>query len=52
MLAVLLAAFVAAFVRMRSLAASEPEPRFLTAPEKVTEIASYKPRLIRIGDPP
>lgn len=49
-LGVLLAAFVAAFVRMRSLAASDPEPRFLTAPDKVTEIASYKPHLIRIGD--
>lgn len=49
-LAVLLAAFVASFWRMRSLAASDPEPRFLTAPDRVTEIASYKPHLVRIGD--
>jgi tight adherence protein B len=45
-LAVLMAAFVAAFIRMRSLAASEPEPRFLTSPESVTEIASYMPRTV------
>lgn len=44
-LAVLMVLFVAAFVRMRSLAASEPEPRFLAAPEAITAIASYKPRL-------
>ena len=43
-LGVLMAAFIGAFVRMRSLAASEPEPRFLTTPDAVTEIASYKPR--------
>jgi Flp pilus assembly protein TadB len=42
-LAVLMAIFVGAFVRMRALAASEPEPRFLTSPDAVTEIASYKP---------
>jgi tight adherence protein B len=42
-LAVLMAAFIGAFVRMRSLAASQPEPRFLTSPDAVTDIASYKP---------
>ena len=51
-LAVLLATFVSSFWRMRSLAASDPEPRFLTAPDRVTEIASYKPHLVRIGDRP
>lgn len=51
-LAVFLALFVGAFARMKSLAASEPEPRFLTSPEQVTEIASYKPHLSRIGDHP
>ncbi len=45
-LAVLMALFLAAFVRMRSLASTEAEPRFLTAPGAVTEIASYKPRLV------
>ena len=47
-LVVLMALFLAAFVRMRSLADSKPEPRFLTSAEQVTEIASYKPRLATI----
>ena len=34
-----------AFIRMRSLAESEPQPRFLTSADAVTEIASYKPQL-------
>lgn len=41
-LAALVAAFVGAFARMKSLAASEPELRFLTASD-ITEIASYRP---------
>ncbi|MGH3471464.1 MAG: type II secretion system F family protein [Nocardioidaceae bacterium] len=49
-LGALLIAFVGSFMRMRAVAISDPEPRFLTAPEKVTEIASYKPHLARIGD--
>jgi tight adherence protein B len=51
-LAILLAVFIGAFARMRSLSASDPEPRFLTSPDQVTEIASYKPRLLPIGDHP
>lgn len=51
-LAVFFACFVGAFARMKSLAASEPEPRFLTSPDQVTEIASYKPRFSRTGDRP
>jgi hypothetical protein len=39
----LMAGFVAAFVRMRSLSESEPLPRFLTAAEAVTDIASFRP---------
>lgn len=49
-LAILLAVFIGAFARMKSLSASDPEPRFLTSSDQVTEIASYKPRLLRIGD--
>lgn len=49
-LALIASIFVSAFVRMRSLSNSEPEPRFLTSPENVTDIASYKPHLVRIGD--
>jgi Flp pilus assembly protein TadB len=49
-LAVFIALFVGAFARMKSLAASEPEPRFLTTPDQVTEIASYKPNLARVVD--
>lgn len=48
-LAILTAVFIGAFVRMRSLSASEPETRFLTSPEHVTEIASYKPHVARNG---
>ena len=44
-LILLMALFLAAFIRMRALADSKPEPRFLTSAEQVTEIASYKPRL-------
>jgi tight adherence protein B len=51
-LAVVAAVFIGAFVRMRSLASSDPEPRFLTSPDRVTEIASYKPHLVRIGGHP
>ena len=47
-LIVLMGLFLAAFVRMRSLADSKPEPRFLTSAEAVTEIASYQPRLVTI----
>lgn len=42
-LGLLIAVFLGAFVRMRSLAASDPEPRFLAPPETLTEIASYRP---------
>lgn len=48
-LAVLAGVFTGAFIRMRSLSDSDPEPRFLTTPDDVTEIASYKPRLAPIG---
>lgn len=51
-LGLLLVIFVGAFVRMRSLAASEPEARFLTSAGDVTEIASYKPRLAHPGERP
>lgn len=51
-LAVLTAIFLGAFIRMRSLSNSEVEARFLTSPEEVTEIASYKPHLTRIGARP
>ena len=42
-LGLLMTVFLGAFVRMRTLAASEPEPRFLTSTEALTEIASYRP---------
>ena len=42
-LSVFLAIFLAAFMRMRSLANSKPLPRFLTSADTVTEVASYKP---------
>ncbi|GAA0985068.1 hypothetical protein ENKNEFLB_01568 [Nocardioides aquaticus] len=48
-LAILTAVFLGAFIRMRSLSNSEPESRFLTSPDHVTEIASYKPHLVRMG---
>jgi tight adherence protein B len=48
-LAILAAAFAGAFMRMRSLSSTEAEPRFLTSPDAVTEIASYKPHPVRIG---
>ena len=51
-LAILTAIFLGAFIRMRSLSNSEPESRFLTSPDDVTEIASYKPHLTRIGARP
>ena len=35
--------FLMAFMRMRSLAEPAPPVRFLTSPEAVTEVASYKP---------
>ena len=42
-LSVFIAIFLAAFMRMRSLANSKPQPRFLTSADAVTEVASYKP---------
>ena len=51
-LGILLAVFIGAFARMRSLSVSDPEPRFLTSPDHVTEIASYKPQPLRIGGQP
>ena len=42
-LGLVIAVFLGAFVRMRSLAASDPEPRFLTSPDALTEIASHRP---------
>ena len=47
-LAVLMGLFLGAFVRMRSLSESEAQPRFLTSADAVTEIASYKPRLVPV----
>ena len=47
-LAILTAIFLGSFIRMRSLSNSEAESRFLTSPDAVTEIASYKPHLTRI----
>lgn len=48
-LAILAASFLGAYVRMRSLSNTEAEPRFLTVPSDLTEIASYKPHRVRIG---
>ncbi len=42
-LSVFIAVFLAAFMRMRSLANTAPPARFLTSAEAVTEVASYKP---------
>ena len=42
-LSVFIAVFLAAFMRMRSLANTKPPTRFLTSAEAVTEVASYKP---------
>ena len=42
-LAAFILVFLGAFVRLRSLAVSAPPARFLTSPEAVTEVASYKP---------
>ena len=47
-LLVLVGIFIAAFVRMRSLAESKPPERFLTSADEVTEIASYKPRVLGV----
>ena len=47
-LGVLMAVFIGAFVRMRSLSASEPEPGSSPHPTQVTEIASYKPRPVQM----
>ena len=44
----LVGVFIAAFVRMRSLAESRPPARFLTSADAVTEIASYKPRALGV----
>ncbi len=51
-LVLIAAVFTAAFVRMRSLSDADPEPRFLTSPDNVTHIASYKPRALWIGERP
>lgn len=51
-LVILAAAFLGAFLRMRSLSTSERESRFLTSSEYVTEIASYKPHVFRTGARP
>ena len=48
-LGILTAIFLGTFIRMRSLSNSEAEARFLTSPDDVTEIASYKPHLTKIG---
>ena len=48
-LALLIGIFIAAFMRMRSLAASRPAARFLTSADAVTEIASYKPHGTSMG---
>ena len=50
-LTLLIAVFLAAFVRMRSLSTSVAPPRFLTTSEAVTEIASYKPHPAVAGLP-
>lgn len=42
-LSVFIGFFLAAFMRMRSLANSKPQQRFLTSADTVTEVASYKP---------
>lgn len=42
-LSVFIAVFLAAFMRLRSLANADPPARFLTSAEAVTEAASYKP---------
>jgi len=42
-LAVLMTVFIGAFVRMRNLAASRPEPRFLSSAEAVGQIATHRP---------
>ncbi|MGK2876885.1 MAG: type II secretion system F family protein [Nocardioides sp.] len=51
-LAILASIFLGAFLRMRALSNSDPESRFLTAPDDLTEIASYRPRLVKAGDQP
>jgi tight adherence protein B len=48
-LMILAGIFLGAFARMRSLSNGEIEARFLTSPRDITEIASYKPHLARIG---
>ncbi|WP_157559488.1 type II secretion system F family protein [Nocardioides sp. Soil777] len=45
-LAAIAAAYLALLVRLRHLAAPEPQPRFLGEPGVVTEMASYKPRVV------
>ena len=48
-LMILAAIFIGSFARMRALSNGEVECRFLTSPRDITEIASYKPHLARIG---
>lgn len=43
-LGALAAAYVGLLVWLRRLAEPEPQPRFLTTADQVTEVASYKPR--------
>jgi len=50
-LVVFIGIFLAAFIRMRSLADADPPARFLTDADAVTEIASYKPRTTSGGWP-
>lgn len=47
-LAVITAVFVAAFVRMRSLSGSDPEPRFLT-PGRTSEVGIDEPHIAGFG---
>jgi tight adherence protein B len=43
-LTLFIATFLAAFLRLRALANPEQTSRFLTHPELVTDVASYRPR--------
>jgi tight adherence protein B len=45
-LAVIAAAYLALMMRLRTLAAPERQPRFLGDADAVTEMASYKPRVV------
>jgi len=45
-LAGIAALYLALMIRLKALAAPEPQPRFLQQPDVVTEMASYKPRVV------